>query len=120
MSEELSTDTAGNLFMTLLQHMKCIEVRLAYAKCHLSSKQRLTIQQSIQKVKVAIDHICNLLPNSDAIMSVKKELDKSNLVYVMLLTEQLIALDDNELEEVVELIDNHLMSKDATAKTNQV
>jgi hypothetical protein len=44
-------------------------------------------------------------------MEVKKELDSEHLVYIMLLTEQLFDLGSDDLEEVIELIDNHINKK---------
>lgn len=107
----LSEQSAGQLFTCILQHLKCIEVRLEYAKATTSQKQKYALGNAATKVKIAIDHLCDLLPNSDAVLEVKKELDKANLVYVMLLTEQLSHLNDDDLEEVVELIENHINNK---------
>ena len=44
-------------------------------------------------------------------MEVKKELDDEHLVYIMLLTEQLFDLGSEDIEEIIELIDNHLNKK---------
>ena len=107
----LSEQTAGELFTCVLQHLKCIEVRLEYAKATTSQKQKFALANAAKKVKVAIDHLCDLLPDSNAVLQIKKERDKSNLVYIMLLTEQLIALPEEDMEEVIELIENHINNK---------
>ena len=107
----LSEQSAGELFTCVLQHLKCIEIRLECAKATTSQKQKFALSNAVRKVKIAIDHLCDLLPNSDAVLEVKKELDKANLVYVMLLTEQLINLSDEDLEEVIELIETHINNK---------
>jgi hypothetical protein len=44
-------------------------------------------------------------------MKVKSELDKVDLVYVMVLTEQLFKLPKEDMEEVTELIDQYLIKK---------
>jgi flagellin-specific chaperone FliS len=111
MSKELSQDTIGELFMNIMQHMKCIEVRLDYAKAATTQKQKYAINGAVNKVKTAINHLCDLLPNSQAVMEVKKNLDKVDLVYVMVLTEQLFRMKAEDMEEVTELIDDYLKKK---------
>jgi hypothetical protein len=108
---ELRKDTIGELFMNLMQHMKCIEIRLDYAKASTSQKQKYAINNAVTKTRLAINHICDLLGNSEQVMKVKSELDKVDLVYVMVLTEQLFKLPKEDMEEVTELIDQYLMKK---------
>ena len=103
--------TVGELFMCVLQHMKCIEVRLDFARGLLSQKQKLTVAQSQKKVEVAINHLCDLLPDSDIVLKVKKELDDTNLVYVMLLTEKFSQLTSDELEEVDQILEDYITKK---------
>ena len=107
----LNEKSIGNLFSCVLQHLKCIEIRLEYAKAASSQKQKFALNNAATKVKVAIDNLCDLLPDSTQVLEVKKELDKANLVYVMLLTEQLISLPEEDLEEVIELIETHINNK---------
>jgi hypothetical protein len=104
-------DSVGSVFKAVLQHLKCIEVRLEFAKALTSQKQKYALGNAVQKVKIAINHLCDLLPSSKGAMEVKKELDDSHLVYIMLLTEQLFDLGSDDLEEVIELIDNHINKK---------
>lgn len=108
---ELRKDTIGELFMNLLQHMKCIEVRLEYAKAATSQKQKYAIDNAVRKVKVAINHICDLLGDSNQVMMVKSELDKVDLVYVMVLTEQLFSTPKEDMEIISEMIDKYLSDK---------
>ena len=103
--------TIGELFRCVMQHMKCIEIRLDFAKSLLSQKQKYTLAQSQKKVEVAINHLCDLLPNTDMILKVKKELDNSDLVYVMLLTEKFSQLTAEELEDVDELLENYIKNR---------
>jgi hypothetical protein len=111
MSQELSKDTIGELFMNLLQHMKCMEVRLDYARAATTQKQKYAINNALLKVKVAIDHICGLLGDSQMILDVKKALDKTDLVYLMVITEQLYALPEEDLQEVTDMIETHINNK---------
>ena len=104
-------ESIGSVFKAVLQHLKCIEVRLEFTKAVSSQKQKYALGNAVQKVKLAINHLCDLLPSSSGAMEVKKELDKDHLVYVMLLTEQLYDLNSEDMEEIVELIDNHLSNK---------
>lgn len=108
---ELRKDTIGELFMNLMQHMKCIEVRLEYAKAVTSQKQKYAINNALQKTRAAINHVCDLLGDSTQVLKVKAELDKADLVYVMVLTEQLFTLPTQDMEEVTELIDQYLIKK---------
>lgn len=103
--------TIGELFMCVMQHMKCIEIRLDFAKSLLSQKQKYTLAQSQKKVEVAINHLCDLLPSSDVVLKIKKELDNTDLVYVMLLTEKFSQLTAEELEEVDELLEKYIDNK---------
>lgn len=109
--DTLNETSIGELFSCVLQHMKCIEVRIDYAKAATSQKQKYVLNNALQKVKAAINHVCDLLPDSESALIVKKELDKADLVYVMLITEQLIALPQEDMEEVIELIETHINKK---------
>lgn len=108
MSEVLSENSVTQLFTTVLQHAKCIEVRIDYAKAITSQKQKYALQGAMTKINAAINNICHLLPDSDAVLRVKRELDKADLVYVMLITEQLMRLPSNDMEDLVELIQNFI------------
>jgi hypothetical protein len=111
MPQQLSNDTLGELYKNLLQHMKCIEVRLDYAKVVTSHKQKHTINIALTKMRSAIDNVCDILGDTNKILKVKKELDKADLVYIMLLTEQLFCIPPNDLEELTDLIEKHLNDK---------
>jgi hypothetical protein len=45
------------------------------------------------------------------VLKVKQNLDKTDLVYVMVLTEQLFNLPQEDLEHITEMIDQHLNLK---------
>ena len=109
---ELTRDTRGELFMNVLQHMKCIEVRMDYAKASTSQKQKYALNNAVTKTKAAINHICDLLGDSDQVMKIKSDLDDVNLVYIMVLTEQLFKLSQEEMEDVTAMIDEYIMKKD--------
>lgn len=102
--------------MNILQHMKCIETRLDFAKAITSQKQKYAISQAVVKTQSAINTICDLLGDSSMVMKIKKDLDKADLVYVMLLTEQLFTVPPEDLEEISGMIDNYLNTKYATAE----
>lgn len=117
MSATLSETSVKQLFETVLQHAKCIEVRIECAKALTSQKQKYALASAMNKVQGAINAICDLLPDSDSVLKIKKTLDDPNLVYVMLLTEQLLRVKDQEhIEELVDLIDKFLMSKYGESK----
>lgn len=107
----LPKDTVGELFMSVLQHMKCIETRLDFARATTSQKQRYALANAVQKVKVAINHVCDLLGDSSMVLEVKKQLDSADLVYVMLLTEKFSCMTAEDLEEVDTLIEDYITKK---------
>lgn len=111
MSEVLSEDSVSKLFANVLQHMKCIEVRMDYARAATSQKQKYALKTAVTKVSSAIDTICGLLPDSDAVLEVKRKLDEADLVYLMVLTEQLFDLPKEDLEHITGMIDDYLIKK---------
>jgi hypothetical protein len=111
MAEVLSQHTVSELFQSVLQHAKCIEIRIDYAKTLTSQKQKHVLNSALTKVTGAINTICDLLPSSDSVLKVKKDLDKSDLVYVMVLTEQLMRIKPDDMEEIVDVIDKFLIEK---------
>lgn len=110
-SDQLGEDTIRGLFTAVLQHAKCIEVRTEYAKRLTSKNQKNVLARALVKIKSAINDICDLLPDSKSVLSVKQELNKEHIVYTMLITEQLIDLQPEYLEEIVELIEKYLKDK---------
>lgn len=114
MAEVLSDDSIGKLFRYMLQHMKCMEVRLEYAKCLSSQKQKHTLNQSLNKIRAAMDHLCGLLPDSEAVLKIKADLEQVDLVYVMALTEGLSMLNTQTLEEVSDVVEQFLENKTHT------
>jgi hypothetical protein len=108
MSETLSENSVAQLFTTVLQHAKCIEVRIDYAKALTSQKQKYALAGAQSKINAAINHLCGLLPDSDTVLRVKKDLDRADLVYIMLITEQLMRVPPQDLEDVVDHIQNFL------------
>jgi hypothetical protein len=111
MKPELSEKNVSQLFKTILQHMKCIQVRLEFGRMHTSQKQKMVLNQAIAKTEGAINHICALLPNSDAVMQIKKELDKTDLVYVMVYTEQLMRAKEEDYEPIATMIEEYIEKK---------
>jgi hypothetical protein len=111
MAEVLSQQTISELFQSVLQHVKCIEIRIDYAKALTSQKQKYVLNNALIKVTGAINTICDLLPSSESVLKVKKDLDNSDLVYVMVLTEQLMKIKPDDMEEIVDIIDKFLIDK---------
>lgn len=103
--------TVGELFLCVLQHMKCIEIRIEVCKALLSNKQKYAMGLAQRKVESAINVLCDLLPDSAHVLKVKKELDKPDLVYVMLLTEKFSQLSAEELEEVDKILEDFIKQK---------
>lgn len=106
-----SEKSIAELFETVLQHIKCIEARIECAKPITSQNQKYVLQSALTKVRASLNNIFSLLPNSESVMKVKKHLEDTDIVYVMLLTEQLMRIRPDDMEEVVEVIDNYLFNK---------
>jgi len=107
----MSEKSIAELFETVLQHIKCIEARIECAKPLTSQNQKYVLHGALTKVKAALNNIYSLLPNSESILKVKKHLEDADVVYVMLLTEQLMRIRPDDMEEIVELLDNYLFNK---------
>lgn len=105
------SSSIGDLFKTILQHMKCIQVRIEYEKIHTTQRQKQVLGNAIIKVDSAINNICQLLPDSDKALQIKKELDKPELVYVMIFTEQLMRAHEEDLEPIAQMIEEYLNKK---------
>lgn len=105
--------SVGELFRCVLQHMKCIQVRLDYGRAVTTQKQKYAIGQAMRKVDSALTSLMDLLPDSNAVLQIQKELDKTNLVYVMLLTEKFSQLTEQELEEIDVLLESYIKNKRA-------
>ena len=109
MADRPSDKSIAQLFETVLQHAKCIEIRIDYARVTTSQKQKYVLTQALNKINSAIKTICDLLPDSESILAVKKELDTVDMVWVMVLTEQLSRIKPSNMEEVVDMIDKYLI-----------
>lgn len=107
----MSEKSIAELFGTVLQHIKCIEARIECAKPLTSHNQKYVLQAALTKVKASLGNIYSLLPDSDSVLKMKKVLEDADIVYVMILTEQLMRIRPDDMEEIVELIDNYLFTK---------
>jgi len=85
---------------------------MQYTTHQFKGDSKYRINQCINKVSSAIDGICSLTKNEDVVRLVKKELEKADLVYHMVLAEQLYDADEETLREVTDLIDNYLLEKE--------
>ncbi len=102
----------GDLVKCLLIHMKSIQIRMQYTTHQFKGDSKYKINQCINKVSSAIDGICGLTKNEDVVRLIKKELEKADLVYHMVLAEQLYDANEETLREVTDLIDNYLLEKE--------
>lgn len=91
--------------------MKCIQVRMQYATHHFKGDSKHRINLSINKVESAIDGICAMTRNHELVSMIKKSLDKADLVYHMVLAEQLYDVNEETLLEITDLIDEYLLKK---------
>lgn len=69
------------------------------------------VNQSVNKVELAINSICEMTKSPELVTMIKKSLDKVDLVYHMVLAEQLYDINEETLLEITDLIDDYLLKK---------
>ena len=111
MEENLSENSISDLFACVLQHLKCIELRIEAAKALTSKNQKYALGKALNAAKVAIDNVCGLMPDTESVMIIKKYLDRPDLVYLMLFTEQIFKIPEEDLEEFVDMMQSYLDNK---------
>lgn len=111
MAEELSQNNISNLFACVLEHLKCIELRIEAAKGLTSQKQKYALTKGLQAARSAINNICDLMPDTASVMEVKKHLDRPDLVYLMLITEEMFRLPPEDVEYVIETTRDYIEKK---------
>lgn len=84
---------------------------MQYTTHQFKGDSKYRIKQSINKVESAIDDICSLTKNPDVSRRIKKELERADLVYHMVLAEQLYDINEETLREITDLIDNYFLEK---------
>lgn len=109
----------GDLVRCLLIHMKCIEVRMKYSTHQFKGDSKYKIGGCINKVKKAIDGICDLANNPEAVRLIQRELERADLVYHMVLAEQMYNATEQTLREVTDLIDEYLIKKENEEKLGE-
>jgi predicted ABC-type ATPase len=103
----LSESGISELFMCVLQHLKCIEVRIEAAKTATSHRQKQTLNKAYNSAQNSIEQICTLINNKESINEIKTFLSRSDLLYLMLITEQLFKFPPESLEEILDVIEKY-------------
>ena len=101
----------GDLVKCLLIHMKIIEIRMEFSTYQHKGHSKYKLNQSINKVKSAINDVCNLCSNKNIVTKIKNRLENVDLVYHMTLAEQLYDVNEETLKDITDLIDNYLLKK---------
>lgn len=101
----------GDLIKCLLIHMKIIQVRMQCSTHLFKGDSKHKINQSVNKVELAINSICEMTKSPELVTMIKKSLDKVDLVYHMVLAEQLYDINEETLLEITDLIDDYLLKK---------
>lgn len=108
-------ESIGFLIRYILYHFKSIEERLKWSKAIHKFRQedKQTLNRAIVKVTGGISDLIGIInrTNPNLVSTIKKDVEKVDLVYYMTLTEQLFDLKTEDLEEITDLIDNHLKKK---------
>lgn len=108
-------ESIGFLIRYILYHFKSIEERLKWSKAIHKFKQndKHSINRGIVKVASGINELLNIIQreNPDLVSTIKQDVEKTDLVYYMTLTEQLFDLKSEDLDEITDLIDNYLKNK---------
>lgn len=108
---EMSEKSIHNLVGYLLQHAKCMEIRLDCAKAQTSTYQKHVLGNAMKKIQAALNTVFVLFPNEDSINNSKKVLERGDIVNIMLLTEELLKVPEEDIEDIVDLINNYLDKK---------
>lgn len=101
----------GDVVKCLLIHMKSIQVRMQYTTHMFKGDSKHKVNLCINKVEAAINGIIALANNPEMTLQIKKALDKADLVYHMVLAEQLYDINEETLVEITDLIDDYLLKK---------
>lgn len=108
--EEKRNKQVGSLLGFLLQHMKCMESRLECAKMFTNRQEKYVLTTALNRVQSGINTIYSFLPPA-TVDKAKKALDRPDLVYMMVVMEELMMIPPDEIEEVVDLINKFRTEK---------
>ena len=111
MAEELSYNSVSDLFACVLEHLKCIELRIEVAKGLTTHKQKHALSKAMSSAQVAVNHVCDLMPDTAGVLKVKEHLNRPDLLYLMLITEEMFRLPPEDVEHVVEMTRTYIDDK---------
>jgi hypothetical protein len=111
MDDQLSENSISDLFACVLQHLKCIEIRIEASKSLTSKQQKYILGKALKAAQLAVNEVCSLMPDSKSVLTVKKYLDRADLVYLMLITEEVFRVPPDDVEEVVDMIQTFINNK---------
>ncbi|HEY4062316.1 MAG TPA: hypothetical protein VGM30_10470 [Puia sp.] len=106
-------ESIGLLIRYVLYHFKSIEERLSWSKATngFIQQDKHTLNKAIQKVVSAIEDVLTIVRNPELIRAMRAEINKQDLAYYMVLTEQLFDLKEEDLVSITDLIDQYLKQK---------
>lgn len=108
-------ESVGFLLRYILYHFKSIEERLNWSKAIHKFKQndKHTINKAIQKVAAGINDLISIVHRESPalVTAIKADVQKTELVYYMTLTEQLFDLREEDLDQITDMIDTYLKNK---------
>lgn len=84
---------------------------MQYSTHNYKGDSKYKINTLINKVESAIDGVCNLTKNREVVQMIKDDLEKTDLVYHMVIAEQLYNINEETLREITDLIDDYLLQK---------
>jgi hypothetical protein len=108
---QLNENQVTDLFVHVLEHLRCIEIRIQAAKGITTKNQKHALGKALKNAQLAIDNVCGILPDTKSVVNVKNYLERADLVYLMLITEQVFRVPPEDVEIIVELIENHINTK---------
>lgn len=107
------SESVGFLLRYLMYHLKSIEERLKWSKHLFKQQDKMIVGNAINKATNSVQDMVGIIrrESPQVVDLLMKDLNKSDLVHYMALTEQLYDLPSEDLEEITDLIDEYLKKK---------
>lgn len=108
--EQQRNKTVGSLLSFLLQHMKCMESRIEFTKALTNKQEKYVLTTALNRINSGFNAIFSLIPDS-TVAEIKQKLERPDLVYMMVIMEEMMQIPVGDIEEVVELINDFIQKK---------
>lgn len=108
--EQQRNKTVGSMLSFLLQHMKCMESRIEFTKVLTNKQEKYVLTTALSRINSGFNAIFSLIPKA-TVIEIKQKLERPDLVYMMVIMEEMMQIPVGDIEEVVELINDFIHKK---------